>query len=172
MVDADMAGLSYNDALQMASMASMQDMSYAPPAMQTMIQQCLQTQPGPRPSIMDYLACEFFHDMQAKCLQFLEAFPEKDKATKAQFLKQLTTHLEAFERRVLQQKVLPTLLDECRDLELVQFLLPNILMIVRDMSQPDFEKKVRPRLILTLKLEPEPQPQPQRQGGPQDVGGL
>jgi len=42
--------------------------------------------------------------------------------------------------------VLPTLLDECRDLELVQFLLPNILMIVRDMSQPDFEKKVVPKM--------------------------
>jgi len=105
-VDADHAGLSFNDAVQMAQMASLQDMSYAPGAMQPLIQQCLQTLPGPRPTVMDYLACEFFHDMQAKCLQFLEAFPEKDKATKAQFLKQLTTHLESFERRVLQQKVI------------------------------------------------------------------
>ena len=105
------AGLSFNDAVQMATMAAMQDMSYAPPVMQPVIKRMLSSHPHERPTIMDYLACEFFHDMQAKCLQFLEAFPEKDKATKAQFLKQLTSHLDTFERRVLQQKVLPTLLD-------------------------------------------------------------
>jgi len=137
----------HGEAVKTAENAAHQNLSaVAAGPMQQMVQRMLASTPSARPNIMDYLACEFFHDMQAKCLQFLEAFPEKDKATKAQFLKQLTGHLDSFERRVLQQKILPTLLSETRDLALVQFILPNLLFIVRDMSQAEFERQVVPQL--------------------------
>ena len=56
------------------------DMAALPATLSSMVAQCT-TSYGPRPAVAEFLKCEFFHDMQAKCLQFLEAFANVEVVT-------------------------------------------------------------------------------------------
>merc|ERR1719272_555875 len=122
-------------------------MTVLPEKLRVMVSKCLASIAyGARPSIHEFLQCEFFHDMQAKCLQFLEGFEVKDRNVKAQFLKQLPTALCTFEKRVLQNKVLPVLLRELRDSQMTQFLLPNIMEVGCGLTPDQFAQHVLPKM--------------------------
>ena len=87
-------------------------------------------------------------------IRFLESLPAKTPNEKAQFMRGLPRVLDQFPKSVLEKKVLPALLEETKDRELLALILTNVFKIIETLpsAQRSFTDKVLPQLrdIFTL----------------------
>ncbi|KAK4119308.1 ARM repeat-containing protein [Parathielavia appendiculata] len=104
--------------------------------------------PAQRMTATEFQQSEFFNNILVSTIRFLDAFPAKTPNEKSQFLRGLIKVLPSFPKSVLERKLLPALLDELKDKELLSLVLHNVFKIIELLpsGKRAFSDKVRPSL--------------------------
>ena len=108
--------------------------------------------PAQRMTAKEFQESEYFNDILVSSIRFLDSFPAKAPNEKQQFLRGLIKVLPDFPKSVMEKKLLPALLDEMKDKELICFILQNVFKMVELLPSPKrvFSNKVRPSLKETF----------------------
>ncbi|KAI5288243.1 hypothetical protein KEM54_005358 [Ascosphaera aggregata] len=91
----------------------------------------LARRPAQRMNSREFQQSRYFDNVLVSTIGFLESFPAKTQSEKAQFLRGLRRVLDEFPGAVLQRKVLPALLEETKDRELLPLILQNVMRITK-----------------------------------------
>ncbi|XXG95695.1 Protein kinase domain-containing protein ppk32 [Hypoxylon texense] len=104
--------------------------------------------PAQRMTAREFQESEYFDNILVSTIRFLDAFPAKTPNEKAQFMRGLNKVLPSFPKSVMEKKVLPALLEELKDKDLISLILQNVfrIMDLLPSSKRVFSEKVRPRL--------------------------
>ncbi|EKD16087.1 protein kinase domain-containing protein ppk32 [Drepanopeziza brunnea f. sp. 'multigermtubi' MB_m1] len=104
--------------------------------------------PAQRMSAKDFQQSAYFDNILISTIRFLDSLPAKTPNEKAQFMRGLSRVLPSFPKSVLEKKVLPALLEEMKDRELLSLILKNIFTIVELLASGrlSFTEKIVPRL--------------------------
>lgn len=104
--------------------------------------------PAQRFSAREFQQAQYFDSILVSTIRFLDSLPAKTPAEKSQFMRGLPRILPQFPKSVLEKKVLPALLDETKDLELLSLTLQNVFKVVATVpnSKRAFSEKVLPTL--------------------------
>jgi SCY1-like protein 2 len=96
----------------------------------------------------EFQQSQFFDNILVSSIRFLDALPAKTPNEKSQFLRGLPKILEQFPKSVLDKKVLPALLEETKDRELLSLILQSVFKIVQLLpsGRRTFTDKVIPQL--------------------------
>lgn len=78
----------------------------------------------------EFQQSQFFDNILVSSIRFLDALPAKTPNEKSQFMRGLSKILEQFPKSVLDKKVLPALLEETKDKELLSLILQNVFKII------------------------------------------
>ena len=110
--------------------------------------------PAQRMNAREFQQSAFFDNVLVSSIRFLDALPAKTPNEKSQFMRGLPQILDQFPRSVLDKKVLPALLEETKDRELLSLILQNVFKIIKILpsGQRAMTDKVLPQLqgIFTL----------------------
>ncbi|KAG6025754.1 hypothetical protein E4U19_002992 [Claviceps sp. Clav32 group G5] len=104
--------------------------------------------PAQRMSAREFQQSEYFDNVLVSTIRFLDSFPAKTSSEKSQFMRGLNKVLPSFPKSVMEKKILPALLDELKDKELLSLILQNIFKILEllPFARRIFGDKVRPML--------------------------
>ncbi|RYP50406.1 hypothetical protein DL768_004081 [Monosporascus sp. mg162] len=104
--------------------------------------------PAQRMTAKEFQQSEYFDNILVSTIRFLDGFPAKTPNEKAQFMRGLNKVLPSFPKSVMEKKVLPALLEELKDKDLLSLILQNVFKIVDLLpsGKRAFGEKVRPRL--------------------------
>ncbi|UNI18250.1 Protein kinase domain-containing protein ppk32 [Purpureocillium takamizusanense] len=104
--------------------------------------------PAQRMTAREFQQSEFFDNILVSTIRFLDSFPAKTPNEKSQFLKGLVKVLPSFPKSVMEKKILPGLLDELKDRDLLAAILQNVFKIIELLpsARRAFGEKVRPAL--------------------------
>ncbi|KFA77164.1 hypothetical protein S40288_08370 [Stachybotrys chartarum IBT 40288] len=104
--------------------------------------------PAQRMTAREFQESEFFDNILVSTIRFLDTFPAKTPNEKTQFLKGLNKVLPSFPKSVMEKKVLPALLDELKDRELLSLILQNVFKILDLLpsARRAFADRVRPAI--------------------------
>lgn len=96
----------------------------------------------------EFQQSQFFDNILVSSIRFLDALPAKTPNEKSQFLRGLPKILEQFPKSVLDKKVLPALLEETKDRELLSLILQSVFKIIQLLpsGQRALTDKVIPQL--------------------------
>jgi SCY1-like protein 2 len=96
----------------------------------------------------EFQQSQYFDNILVCTIRFLDALPAKTPNEKAQFMRGLPRILPQFPKSVLDRKLLPALVDEMKDRELLALVLQNIFKIIKMMpsGRRAFTEKVIPPL--------------------------
>ncbi|KAG0174626.1 hypothetical protein DFQ28_004276 [Apophysomyces sp. BC1034] len=133
------------------------DYSSMPQDLRGVIMRLLARQPSHRMTAVEFQSSRYFDNLLVSTMKFLESFPEKTREEKAQFMKGLTRVLNQFPERVLKRKILPSLLEELKDHQLLPYTVPNIFTITQKLSQQEFCDLVLPSLKPVFSIRDPPQ---------------
>lgn len=103
---------------------------------------------GHRMNAREFQQSRFFDNILVSSIRFLDSLPAKTPNEKSQFMRGLPRILDQFPKSVLDKKVLPILLDETKDRELLSLILQNVFKIIKILpfSKRVFTEKVIPQL--------------------------
>ncbi|EON61195.1 SCY1 protein kinase [Coniosporium apollinis CBS 100218] len=104
--------------------------------------------PAQRLSAREFQQAQYFDNILVSTIRFLDSLPAKTPNEKSQFMRGLPRILKQFPRSVLEKKVLPALLEEMKDRELLSLILQNVFQIITALpfGKRAFTEKVIPRL--------------------------
>ncbi|KAL1842239.1 hypothetical protein VTJ49DRAFT_5717 [Mycothermus thermophilus] len=104
--------------------------------------------PAQRMTATEFQQSDYFNNILVSTIRFLDAFPAKTPNEKSQFLRGLIKVLPSFPKSVMEKKLLPALLEELKDKELVSLILHNVFKIIELLpsGKRAFADKVRPSL--------------------------
>ncbi|KAI1343058.1 ARM repeat-containing protein [Xylariaceae sp. FL0016] len=104
--------------------------------------------PAQRMSAREFQESEYFDNILVSTIRFLDSFPAKSPGEKASFMRGLNKVLPSFPKSVMEKKVLPALLEELKDKDLLSLILQNVfkIMDLLPSSRRAFGEKIRPRL--------------------------
>ena len=104
--------------------------------------------PAERMTAKEFQQSAYFDNILISTIRFLDQLPAKTPKEKGQFMRGLTRVLTSFPNKVLEKKILPALLEEMKDHELLSLILQNIFKIVNMLpnGQRPFTEKIIPRL--------------------------
>ncbi|KAI2469643.1 ARM repeat-containing protein [Annulohypoxylon bovei var. microspora] len=104
--------------------------------------------PAQRMTAREFQESEYFDNILISTIRFLDGFPAKTPNEKAQFMRGLNKVLPSFPKSVMEKKVLPALLEELKDKDLLSLILQNVFKIMELLpsSRRAFSEKIRPRL--------------------------
>ena len=105
-------------------------------------------QPAQRMNAREFQESRFFNSILVSAIRFLDSLPAKTPNEKSQFMRGLPRFLDQFPRSVLDKKVLPALLEEMKDRELLALCLGSMFKIITLLGsgQRAFAEKVLPKL--------------------------
>ena len=86
--------------------------------------------PAQRMNAREFQQSQFFDNILMSSIRFLDGLPAKTPNEKSQFLRGLPKILDQFPKSVLDKKVLPALLEETKDKELLSLILQNVFKII------------------------------------------
>ncbi|KAF8418111.1 kinase-like domain-containing protein [Tirmania nivea] len=101
-----------------------------PKLMPDLLSRLLTRRPANRLTAREFQQNSYFDNILVSTLRFLESLPAKTTSEKSSFMRGLLRVLPQFPKSVLEKKVLPILVEELKDKELLPFLLPNIFSII------------------------------------------
>jgi SCY1-like protein 2 len=142
---------------QVKSLITTQSLSSIPHHLQDVIRSLLTRHPNQRMDPTSFQNSKYFDNLLVSTMKFLESFPEKTREEKAQFMKGLSRVLGQFPERVLKRKILPSLLEELKDNQLLPYTIPNIFIITQKLSQQEFCDIVLPSLKPVFNVRDPPQ---------------
>lgn len=93
----------------------------------------LPRRPAQRLTAREFQEAAYFDNILVSTIRFLDALPAKTPGEKAAFLRGLPRILPQFPKSVLEKKVLPALLEEMKDRELLALVLGNVFAVVKVM---------------------------------------
>ncbi|KAK7511651.1 protein kinase domain-containing protein ppk32 [Phyllosticta citriasiana] len=104
--------------------------------------------PAQRLNAREFQQAQYFDNILVSTIRFLDSLPAKTAAEKSQFLRGLPRVLNQFPKSVLEKKVLPALLEEMKDRELLSLVLQNVFKIITMMpsGRRAFSERVIPKL--------------------------
>jgi len=104
--------------------------------------------PAQRLSAREFQQAQYFDSILVSTIRFLDSLPAKTSAEKSQFMRGLPRILSQFPKSVLEKKVLPALLDENKDHELLSLTLQNVFKVLALVpnSKRSFSERVLPTL--------------------------
>ena len=104
--------------------------------------------PAQRLSAREFQQAQYFDNILVSTIRFLDSLPAKTPNEKSQFMRGLPRILNQFPKSVLEKKVLPALLEETKDRELLSLVLQNVFKIIAALpsGKRPFTEKVIPRL--------------------------
>ena len=122
--------------------------------------------PAQRKNSREFQQCSFFDNILMSTIQFLDSLPAKNPNEKSQFMRGLPRVLGQFPKSVLEKKVLPALLEETKDRELLALVLGNVFNVVEILPsrQRTFSDTVLPQLREIFHSQP-----PKASSGDRDV---
>jgi SCY1-like protein 2 len=114
----------------------------------TVLSRLITRRPAQRLSAKEFQQAEYFDNILVSTIRFLESLPAKTPNEKSQFLRGLPRIMTQFSSKVLERKVLPALLEEMKDRELIALILQNVFKMLKVMpsSKRAFPEKVIPKL--------------------------
>lgn len=86
--------------------------------------------PAQRLTAREFQQVAYFDSILVSTIHFLESLPAKTQNEKQQFLRGLPRILPQFPKSVLEKKVLPALLEETKDYELLSPIFQNMFKVV------------------------------------------
>ncbi|KIM49037.1 hypothetical protein M413DRAFT_6260 [Hebeloma cylindrosporum] len=92
-----------------------------------------------------------------KDLQDRSNFTAKTREEKISFMKGLTSVLDRFSDGLRTRKILPSLLEEMKDTQLLPYILPNVFVISQSLSASQFATTVLPSLKPLFSIREPPQ---------------
>ena len=104
--------------------------------------------PAERMTAKEFQQSSYFDNILISTIRFLDELPAKTPNEKAQFMRGLIRVLTSFPNKVLEKKVLPALLEEMKDRDLLSLILQNVFKIINMLpnGQRPFTEKIIPRL--------------------------
>ena len=104
--------------------------------------------PAQRMTAKEFQQSEYFDNILVSTIRFLDSFPAKTANEKSQFLRGLVKVLPSFPKSVMEKKILPALLEEMKDKDLISLILHNVFKIVDLLpsGRRAFGEKIRPSL--------------------------
>ncbi|KAI1814221.1 ARM repeat-containing protein, partial [Poronia punctata] len=104
--------------------------------------------PAQRMTAREFQESPYFDNILVSTIRFLDAFPAKTPSEKASFMRGLNKVLPSFPKAVMEKKILPALLEELKDKDLLSLILQNVfkIMSLLPSSRRAFGEKVRPKL--------------------------
>lgn len=104
--------------------------------------------PAQRLTAKAFQEARYFDNILVSTMRFLDALPAKTQNEKQAFMRGLPNIMPQFPKSVLQRKVLPALLEEMKDKDLLALILSNVLAIVQAMpaGKQVFTERVVPKL--------------------------
>ncbi|KAL1926285.1 hypothetical protein VTP01DRAFT_5982 [Rhizomucor pusillus] len=136
---------------------STSDFTNMPTHLQPVIRRLLTREPSHRLTAAEFQNSKYFDNILVSTMKFLETFPEKTREEKSQFMKGLARVLNQFPERVLKRKILPSLLEELKNHQLLPYTIPNIFIITQQLSQDEFCQLVLPPLKPIFNVRDPPQ---------------
>ncbi|KAB5542880.1 kinase-like domain-containing protein [Coniochaeta sp. 2T2.1] len=125
--------------------------------------------PAQRMNAKEFQESEYFDNILVSTIRFLDAFPAKTANEKTAFLKGLIKVLPSFPKSVMEKKVLPALLDELKDRDLISLILHNVFKIIELLpsGKRAFGDRIRPSLkeIFVTNAKPTEEKDPSRDAG-------
>lgn len=104
--------------------------------------------PAQRLTAKTFQEAQYFDNILVSTIRFLDALPAKSVSEKNQFMKGLPRIMPQFPGSVLERKILPALLEEMKDRDLLAAIMQNVFAIVKASSdgKRPFIDKVIPKL--------------------------
>ncbi|KAF2031992.1 ARM repeat-containing protein [Setomelanomma holmii] len=108
--------------------------------------------PAQRLDAREFQQAQYFDNILVSTIRFLDSLPAKTPNEKSQFLRGLPRILNQFPKSVIEKKILPALLEEMKDRELLTLILQNVFKIVTMLpaGKRAFTEKVIPKLRETF----------------------
>eukprot|EP01130_Rhizamoeba_saxonica_P005171 TRINITY_DN206_c0_g1_i1.p1 TRINITY_DN206_c0_g1~~TRINITY_DN206_c0_g1_i1.p1 ORF type:complete len:1032 (-),score=234.14 TRINITY_DN206_c0_g1_i1:38-2674(-) len=128
------------------------NLSHVPMYLRDALVVMLESDPDGRISITNFLKSDYFDNFITRTLNYLCNLLEKDLHDVSNFLKGLLTAINQFPISTLENRVLPYLLQELRNTQLIPFLLPNIFAISKELTATSFQKNVFKQLIPVFEM--------------------
>lgn len=112
--------------------------------------------PAQRIDAREFQQAQYFDNILVSTIRFLDSLPAKTPNEKAQFMRGLPRILNQFPKSVLDKKILPALLEEMKDRELLTMILQNVFKIITMLpaGKRAFTEKVIPKLRETFLTTP------------------
>ena len=98
--------------------------------MSAVLPRLITRRPAQRMNAREFQQSQFFDNILMSSIRFLDGLPAKTPNEKSQFLRGLPKILDQFPKSVLDKKVLPALLEETKDKELLSLILQNVFKII------------------------------------------
>lgn len=117
------------------------------------VKMLLNVTPDVRPDAHQFTKISFFEDIGAKTLQYLDSLFQWDNLQKSQFYKGLPQIIAKMPKRVNLYRILPCLLKEFPSVEMIPFVLPNVLLIAEEATKAEFCKLILPALRPVFSLQ-------------------
>ncbi|KAI1347182.1 kinase-like domain-containing protein [Xylaria sp. FL0043] len=104
--------------------------------------------PAQRMTAREFQESQYFDNILVSTIRFLDAFPAKTPGEKSSFMRGLNKVLPSFPKSVMEKKLLPALLEEMKDRELLSLILQNVFKMIGLLpsARRAFGDKVRPKL--------------------------
>ncbi|TQN69771.1 Protein kinase domain-containing protein ppk32 [Colletotrichum shisoi] len=120
--------------------------------------------PAQRLTAREFQESEYFNNVLVSTIRFLDSFPAKTPNEKAQFMRGLVKVMPSFPKTVMEKKLLPALLEEMKDRDLIALILQNVFTIIDLLpsARRVFADKVRPALKATFAPPPKKDQPPER----------
>lgn len=128
--------------------------------------------PAGRMTAREFQDSQYFNNMFVSTIRFLDTFPAKTANEKAQFMRGLNKVLPQFPKAVIEKKILPALVEELKDKDLLSLILQNMFKIV-DLLPPAtkaFGDTVRPAIKTIFVTNAKPSQGSQTNGPIMDAG--
>jgi SCY1-like protein 2 len=108
--------------------------------------------PAQRMTARDFQQSAYFDNILVSTIRFLDDLAAKTPNEKTQFMRGLSRVIPSFPRSVLEKKILPALLEEMKDRELLSLILQNIFKIAHLLpsGKRSFTEKILPKLRETF----------------------
>ena len=112
-----------------------------------------------RPTPLTLPQHPFFSSLPISTLNFLDRsnFAAKSREEKISFMKGLKGVLERFSEGLQRRKILPSLLEEMKDTNLLPYILPNVFVISQMLTPAQFAATVLPSLKPLFAIKEPPQ---------------
>jgi len=116
--------------------------------------------PASRMDAREFQQAQYFDNILVSTIRFLDGLPGKTPNEKSQFMRGLPRILNQFPKSVLDKKILPALLEEMKDRELLTLILQNVFKIITMLpsGKRAFTEKVIPKLRETFLSGPAANP--------------
>lgn len=105
--------------------------------------------PVQRMNAREFQQSQFFDNILVSSIRFLDTLPAKSPNEKSQFMRGLPKILDQFPKSVLDKKVLPALLEETKDRDLLYLILQNVFAIIKIL--PSARRAMTDRILPRLK---------------------